>query len=324
MDVKHGFDIPLHCYVVSNAGAREVIGVYKNLDGNSNDGTWNYKMKDAMGRIFKLYRSPSEDHTLRYWIIEERNKDYFYLSISGDETPPEQEWTAYVSGKGRPPLVTKVSGDLAYELQTRLENQDSFSTLDLINQYGHECTTDALKRLYRVLWETMAPEKRRASEIAKKQAKHAKMSSRNKKKKLRTIQKKITINVQLVDVSYHVEAVPTFQLTITFDTSVQRLIDKIADHLDLDPTKILELMVNGHKILSREARINNLGIGRDSTIIALGVEELHQTKSGDIEEISKSALHQIAELENASKYIEPYASIQLPRPKRDAASCAIQ
>jgi len=280
-------------FVVSDAGSTEVNGVYKNLDGNSNDDTLNYKMTNREGRTFKLYRSPSEDQSVRYWIIEERNKDYYYLAFSDKKTPPETDWTPYVSGKARPPEVTKVPREVEYELRTRIENHDSLTTLDLIDQYGKYCERPALKRLYRVLWEEQPTDTKQAV----KAAAQALAKSKGKKKKTSQIKPKITITVQLGVGPSDVTAAQSFELMINADTTVRFLKQKISDNKQ---GKELELMFNGHKILSRETQINKLGIVKGSTIIALGAKRDNARKkpapgqSG----VRKSALPPLDEVED--------------------------
>jgi len=293
-------------FVVSDAGSSEVNGVYKNLDGNSNDETLNYKMTNNDGRTFKLYRSPSEDQTVRYWIIEERNLDYFYLSFSDADTPPEEDWRPYVAGKGHPPHVTKVPRKVEWEIRTRLEHHDSFSTLDLINQYGQYCSTVALKRLYRILWDVQTPETKRAAEMAKL------TKSKRKKKKAAEIKQKVTVTVQLGLRSLNalgmsknerkgLRGPQTFDVIVTFDTLVRLLMESIAKKVNIIPGNNLELMVNGHKILSKEAPINSLGITKGSVVIALGVDAEVPSKRKHGSNITggrKSAMPPLEEVED--------------------------
>lgn len=273
MDNKEEQFLESDFYVVSDAGSTEVNGVYKNHDGNSNDDTLNYKMTNAEGRTFKLYRSPSEDQSVRYWIIEERNKDYYYLAFSNDDKPPEEDWRPYIAGQGRPPYVTKVPRRVENEIRTRLEHKDSFSTLDLISQYGEHCATKSLRRLYRVVWDEQSPETKKATEVAK-----VAKSKRKKKKKTTSIKPKITIKVQL-GVGSDTQDAQTFDLMITFDAAVRLLIGSIAKQVTKESGKNLEIMFMGHKILSGEAPINSLGITKGSCVIALGVQtELPEKK----------------------------------------------
>jgi len=315
-------DLHSDFFVVSEAGSKEVNGVYKNLDGNSNDNTLNYKMTNKEGRTFKLYRSPSEDLSVRYWIIEERNQDYYYLAFSDKKIPPETDWTPYVSGKARPPEVMKVSREVEYELRRRIENYDSFSTLDLIDQYGSYCETPALKKLYRVLWEEQSPETQQATKDA------AQALSRAKKKKIPTIKQKITITVQLGVGPSDVTAAQSFELMVNADTPVHFLKENIAKKLGNDTGKDLELMFNGHKILSREARINKLGIVKGGTIIALGVKkEAPRTKpaAGGQSGLRKSALPPLDEVEDQPVSPDQGSSVRdidiTPQSKK---SCVIQ
>jgi len=296
-------------FVVSDAGSTEVIGVYKNLDGNSNDDTLNYKMINREGRTFKLYRSPSEDQTVRYWVIEERNLDYFYLAFSDADTPPEDGWKPYIAGKGHPPYVTKVPRKVEYEIRTRLEHCDSFSTLDLINQYGQYCSTVALKRLYRVLWAEQTPETKEAAEKAKL------AKSKRKRKKVPEIRQKITITVQLgLDCPNFLptsksgqevlKGANTFELMVTFDTLVRLLMESISKQVTLKPGKKLELMVNGHEVLSKEVQINSLGIMKGSVVIALGVEAAlshNKNIAGNYNGVRKTAMPPLEEVEDQSK-----------------------
>jgi len=294
MDSKNS-NVDSDFFVVSDAGSPEVNGVYKNLDGNSNDNTLNYKMTNRDGRMFKLYRSPSEDQSVRYWIIEERNKDYYYLAFSDKDIPPEKEWTPYVAGKARPPEVTKVPPEVENELRTRIEHYDSLTTLDLIDQYGKYCPTPTLKKLYRVLWEEQPPETKRAVKAAAQSMGKAK----GKRKKTPTIKQKISITVQLGVSPSSVTAAQSIDLTITADTLVHFLIKKISMQLETLPGKHLELMFNGHKILSTKAAINKLGIRKGSIVIALGVKpELPRSKSGNNSGLRKSALPPLDEAED--------------------------
>jgi len=307
MDNKEEHQVMSDFFVVSDAGSTEVIGVYKNLDGNSNDETLNYKMTKH-GRTFKLYRSPSEDQTVRYWIIEERNLDYFYLAFSDADTPPEEDWKPYIAGKGHPPYVTKVPRKVEYEIRTRLEHQDSFSTLDLINQYGQYCPTVALKRLYRVLWAEQSPETKEAAEKAKL------AKSKRKRKKVPEIKQKITITIQLgldssnilptsKNASKGLKDVQTFELMVTYDTLVRLLMESISKQVSLKPGNELELVVNGHEILSKEVQINSLGITKGSVVIALGAESAlpqnkkHASNTG----VRKSAMPPLEEVDDQSK-----------------------
>jgi len=282
-------------YVVSDAGSDEVNGVYKNLDGNCNDNTLNYKMTNKDGRTFKLYRSPSEDQSVRYWIIEERNQDYYYLAFSDKKTPPEADWTPYVRGKTPQPEVTKVSREVEYELRKRIENHDSLTTLDLIDQYGTFCETPALKRLYRVLWNEQTPQTQLAVKKAAAQSK-----SKGKKNKRPTIKQRITITVQLGVGPSEQTAAESFKLVVDADSAVRFLKQSIAKELGYGPKKALELMFDGHKILSRETKINKLGIQKNSTVIALGVKrEMNRTKpAGNSGGLRKSALPPLDETED--------------------------
>jgi len=282
-------------FVVSDAGSKEVNGVYKNLDGNSNDNTLNYKMKNREGRTFKLYRSPSEDQSVRYWIIEERNADYYYLAFSDHKIPPETNWTPYVRGQARPPEVTKVPREVEYELRTRIENKDSLTTLDLIDQYGKWCETPALKRLYRVLWEEQPPELKEAVKVAAR----ALARSKSKKRKTPMIKQKITIKIQLGIDSSEGEAAKCFELMINADTIVRFLKQNIAKQLNMEPDRNLELMFNGHKVLSREAQINKLGIGKGSKVIVLDVKsEISRATPAGQTGLRKSALPPLDEVDD--------------------------
>jgi len=311
-------------FVVSDAGSEEVNGVYKNLDGNSNDNTLNYKMTNREGRTFKLYRSPSEDQSVRYWIIEERNQDYYYLAFSDKKTPPETDWTPYVRGQARPPEVTKVSREVEYELRKRIENHDSLTTLDLIDQYGKFSETPALKRLYRVLWNEQTPETQQAVKEAAAQSK-----SKGKKKKRPTIKHKITITVQLGVGPSEQTAAQKFEIMVDADTAVRHLKTSISKELGNGPGKDLELMFNGHKILSRETPINKLGIEKGSTVIALGVKRDMNRKKPKPSGIRTSALPPLDEAED-QPVSEPDQGSTLPNstdidlaPKRKK-SCAVQ
>jgi len=306
-------------FVVSDAGSTEVNGVYKNLDGNSNDETLNYKMTNNEGRTFKLYRSPSEDQTVRYWIIEERNKDYFYLAFSDEDTPPEDDWRPYVAGKGHPPCVTKVPKKVEWEIRTRLEHHDSFSTLDLINQYGQYCPTPALKRLYRVLWDVQPPETKKAAEMAKL------TKSKRKKKKTAEIKQKITITVQLGQWNKHErKGVKTIDVLVTFDTLVRLLMESISKKVNIKAGQNLELMLSGHKILSKEAPINSLGITKGSVVTALGVDtESPQKRHGSGASGRKSAMPPLQEVEDqhSGNMASPVSSNEQTRPS--GSTCAI-
>jgi len=308
-------------FVVSDAGSPEVNGVYKNLDGNSNDNTLNYKMRNREGRTFKLYRSPSEDQSVRYWIIEERNKDYYYLAFSDKDTPPEDGWTPYVAGQARPPEVTKVPREVEYELRTRIEHHDSLTTLDLIDQYGKYCPTAALKRLYRVLWEEQSPE----TKAAVKAAAQALAKSKGKKKKTPTIKQKVSITVQLGGRPSEVSAAQSFDLMITADTVVHFLLQNISKHLDKVPGKELEIMFNGQKILSRQAPINKLGIGKGSTVIALGVKPDLPRKKPAGSGLRKSALPPLDEAESQPEKPEDTSNTGSNDQRRNnSKSCEIQ
>jgi len=268
MDEKEP-DMQSDFFVVSDAGSKEVNGVYKNLDGNINDNTLNYKMTNREGRTFKLYRSPSEDQSVRYWIIEERNKDYYYLAFCDDMTPPVSNWTPYIRGQAESPEVTKVPREVEYELRTRIEHQDSLSTLDLIDQYGNYCETQALKRLYRVIWDEQPPELKEAVKDA------AQALAKSKRKKKPLIKQKITITVQLgvsPSESLDVKEAKCFELMINADTNVRILKQNIAKQINQESWKDIELMFMNHKILSREAQINKLGILKGSKVVALGVK----------------------------------------------------
>lgn len=283
-------------FVVSGAGSKEVNGVYKNLDGNSNDNTLNYKMTNREGRTFKLYRSPSEDQTVRYWIIEERNQDYYYLAFSESKTPPQTNWTPYVAGKAKPPEVIKVSREVEHEIRTRIGKHDSLTTLDLIDQYGHICETTALKQLYLVLWNEQPPETQEAARAAAQ----ALAKSKGKRKNKPSIKRKITITVQIGVSPSDTTAAQSFELMTDDDTSVRILKQKIAEQLGREHGKDLELMVNGHKILSREAQIDKLNIGQGSKVIALGVKsEVSRRKpAGGQNTMRKSALPPLDEVED--------------------------
>jgi len=306
-------------FVVSDAGSSEVNGVYKNLDGNSNDETLNYKMTNNEGRTFKLYRSPSEDQTVRYWIIEERNLDYFYLAFSNDDTPPEDDWRPYVAGKGHPPYVTRVPRKVEWEIKTRLEHHDSFSTLDLINQYGQYCPTVALKRLYRVLWDVQSPETKKAAEMAKL------TKSKRKKKKAAEIKQKVTVTVQLGQWGKHDrKGAKTIDVIVTFDTLVRLLMESISKKVNIKAGQNLELIVNGHKILSKEAPINSLGITKGSVVTALGVDtEAPQKRHGSSTTGRKSAMPPLQEVEdqNSGNLASPVKANQQTRPS--GSTCAI-
>jgi len=313
-------------FVVSDAGSEEVNGVYKNLDGNSNDNTLNYKMTNREGRTFKLYRSPSEDQSVRYWIIEERHQDYYYLAFSDKKTPPETDWTPYVRGQARPPEVTKVSREVEYELRKRIEHHDSLTTLDLIDQYGKFCETPALKRLYRVLWNEQTPETQQAIKEAAGQSK-----SKGKKKKRPTIKHRIAIMVQLGVGSSEQTAAQKFEIMVDADTAVRHLKTSISKELGNGPGKGLELMFNGHKILSRETPIDKLGIEKGSIIIALGVKREMNRKNpaGSPSGIRKSALPPLDEAED-QPVSEPDQGSKLPNSTdidvalKRKKSCAVQ
>jgi len=302
MDNKQEEQVKSDFFVVSDAGSKEVNGVYKNLDGNSNDETLNYKMTNNAGRTFKLYRSPSEDQTVRYWIIEERNLDYYYLAFSAADFPPEDEWKPYSAGQGQPPHVTRVPRKVEYEIRTRLEHIDSFSTLDLISQYGQYCPTEALKRLYRVLWDVQSDETKKKGELAKL------TKSKRKKKKTAEIKQKITLTVQLGLSTSKTQRMETLNVTVTYDTLVRLLMESISKKVNIKPGRALELMVNGHIILSKEAPINSLGITKGTVVIALGVETtLPQNKKHSVRTSSMPPLEE-AESQSTDKLASPLSS----------------
>jgi len=293
MDNKHSEPVKSDYFVVSDAGSTEVNGVYKNLDGNSNDETLNYKMKNNAGRVFKLYRSPSEDQTVRYWIIEERNLDYYYLAFSDGDYPPEDDWKPYSAGQGQPPHVTRVPRKVEYEIRTRLEHIDSFSTLDLISQYGQYCSTTALKRLYRVLWDVQSDETKKKGEIAKL------TKSKRKKKKTAEIKQRITITVQLGLSATKNQRMETLNVSVVYDTLVRLLMESISKKVNVKPGHVLELMVNGHIILSKEAPITSLGITKGTVVIALGVEStLPQNKKHSLRTSSMPPLEEVESQSN--------------------------
>jgi len=242
-------------FVISNAGSLEVNGVYKNLDKKSNDGTLNYKMINSEGRAFKLYRTPSEDRTLRYWMIEERSKEYFYMVVDDGDNPPEFGWKPYIAGKPTPPMVTRIPTEVELELRKRIELGDSLTTLDLATEYGEYCPLEALKRLYRVLWK----ESLQAHEAVREA-----MAKRRKKSKVKP---KIVLIINLGG------CVPdesqSFELTITFDAIVYFLKKEIAKRLDLWSGSCVELLQNRIRILSNRASIDKLGIRMGSSLFVL-------------------------------------------------------
>jgi len=242
-------------FLVSNAGSPEVNGVYKNHDENSNDGTLNYKMINSEGKTFKLYRTPSEDQTLRYWMIEERNKEYFYMAVDGGDIPPELGWRPYIAGKPTSPVVTRVPREVELELRTRIELKDSLTTLELATEYGECCPLEALKRLYRVLWQE--------SPRAREAVREAVAMTRNKSK----VKPRIVL---MINVGGCVpEESQSFELLITFDVIVYFLKNAIAKRLDLLSGSCVELLFNGRRILSNRAAIDKLGIRAGSSLFAL-------------------------------------------------------
>jgi len=305
-------------FVVSDAGSPEVNGIYKNLDGNSNDNTLNYKMTNRDGRTFKLYRSPSEDQSVRYWIIEERNQDYYYLAFSDKKIPPEDGWTPYIAGQARPPEVTKVPREVEYELRTRIDHLETLTTLDLIDQYGKYCLTPALKRLYRVLWDEQPPETKQAV----KAAQQALAKAKGKKKKTPTIKQKISITVQFG--GGDVGATQSIDIMITADTVVHFLLQSISKQLDKAPGKDLELMFNGHKILSKQAPIDKLGIVKGSTVIALGVKPELPRKKPAGSGLRKSALPPLDEADDQPDKAEEASNVGFNDSPKSQKSCAIQ
>jgi len=254
-------------FCVSDAGSPEVNGIYKNLDGNSNDNTLNYKLvKPGGGSTFKLYRSPSEDQSVRYWIIEERNKDYFYLAICKNNLPPQNGWTPYVAGKPKPPEVTSIPREVEQELRTRIENKDMITTLDLTNEYGAHCPTDNLKRAYKVIWQEQP-------EDVQKAIKAEAASKKKRKKPITTVKRKIQLTIQVgLGGSSEVSKQTNFQITVPYDAIVHYLKETIANRYDQSAPDI-KLMFKGHKILSDQAALEKLGIGKGSTVIALGVNQ---------------------------------------------------
>merc|ERR1719471_2561537 len=120
---------------------------------------------ERKARTYKLYRSLSEDQSVRYWILEERNRDYYYLVTSGDDFPPATNWITYGRGVTPCPTVSTIPEMVETELRTRIENQDTLSTLDLSNEYqAYNCTTNELKRAYMAIWaEQPRPAPRRLS-----------------------------------------------------------------------------------------------------------------------------------------------------------------
>jgi len=263
LDNKENKEPSIHPYffVVSNAGSQEVNGVYKNLDENSNDGTLNYKMINSDGKTFKLYRTPSEDRSLRYWILEERNKEYYYMVVDAGDIPPEMGWMPYIAGQPTAPEVTRIPREVELELRTRIELKDSLTTLDLTTEYGEYCPIEALKRLYRVLWEEQSPEAQEATRLAM-----AKEKAKVKKKKQK-VKPKITVMVNLGgNVPDESES---FELTVAFDAIVWFLKKVIAKRLELWSGSRIELMLNGSRILSNRACINKLGIIKGSSVYVL-------------------------------------------------------
>jgi len=252
-------------FLVCGAGSDEVNGVYKNLDANVNDNTFNYKMVNNTGQIFKLYRTPSEDGTKRYWMIEERNKDYYYMVEDGGDLPPETGWVPYMAGQLNEPEVTKIPREVEVELRTRIELQDTLTTLDLTTEYGEYCPTVALKRLYLVLWLEQSPE---AQAATRRSMAKAKADSKKKKQKPKP---KINVTISLGKTDPKKPS-RSFQLNVTFDAIVWYIKKLIAQRLALISEQQIELLLNGNRILSDRGHIDKLGIRAGAILLALNRE----------------------------------------------------
>jgi len=261
-------------FLVSGAGSTVVNGVYRNLEGSSNKGLLNYQMKNSSGETFKLYYSQSEDQSVRNWILKEQDKENFYKTVDNVASPQESGWISDGIGQEPSPNVHRIPRDLAHELKTRLLNSDLLSTLDLGSQYQKYCKPSVLKKLYIDLW----------SELTKEIQEAARAESKKKKNpvKKKTIERKITLTVQLGLSPGNGRRAKSFKMMITFNTSVQHLMDNIAKQVSKEPGKAMELMYNGNKILSKLAAINKLGIQRGSTIVVLGVKPELQKKGVQI------------------------------------------
>jgi len=273
METKESQEYPV-VFLVSGAGSTDVNGVYRNLDGSSNNGSLNYQMKNSSGRTFGLYYNQSEDQRVRNWILKEQDKENFYKAVDNVESPQESDWILDGIGKEPTPNVHKIPRDLEHELKTRLSNFDLLSTLDLSAQYQKWCKPSALKKLYIELW----------NELPKEIQEAARAESKKKKKpvKKKTIERKITLTVQLGHSPCNGRRAKSFNMMITFNTSVLHLMDNIAKQVNKEPGKAMELMYNGNKILSKLAAINKLGIERGSTIVVLGVKPELQKKGVQI------------------------------------------
>lgn len=256
-------------FLVIGAGSQDVNGIYRNLD----EGSLSYQMKNSSGRTFELCHSLSEDQSIRNWILKEHDKDNFYKAVD-EVKSPESDWISDGVGQEPPPNVHRIPRDLEYELKTRLSNLDLLSTLDLSSQYKKYCQPPALKKLYIFLWNELPPEIKEAAKAASKKKK----TPRKKK----TIQRKVTLKIQLGHIPSYGRKGKSFNMMVTFNTSVQHLMDNIAKQVSKEPGKAMELIHKGNKILSKLATINILGIQRGSTIIVLGVKPELQKKGVQI------------------------------------------
>jgi len=137
------------------------------------------------------------------------------------------------------------------------------TTLDLTTEYGEYCPLEALKRLYRVLWQESCRAREGVREVEAK--------TRNKSK----VKPRIVL---IINVGGCVpEESQSFELTVTFDAIVYFLKKAIAKRLDLWSGSCVELLHNGRRILSNRASIDKLGIRAGSSLFAL---EKNQFGSG--------------------------------------------
>jgi len=313
-------------FLVSGAGSSDVNGIYRSNNRSMNHGALNYCMTNSNAMIFQLCLSPSLDHGVRNWIIQKKTgtKDVFYKASPNGKSPSECDWTLDGVGQEPSPSVLSVSKDVEHELKTRLVNLELLSTLDLCEQYEAYCKASALKKLYMALWR----------ELPKKTQEAAKEASKTKREpaKKKTITQKITIAVQLGLVPRPGRTTQGFNMMVTFNSLVLHLKESIANQVTKETGKEMELIFNGHKILSKLANINKLGIEKGSTIVVLGVKSQVQGKGLQImggnnirpKRTSQLPALQECESNNFQEEDEKDRSLQVPKVSDEQRkSCAI-
>jgi len=215
---------------------------------------------------FELCLSPSLDNAVRNWIIRKQKdpEGVFYKAPSKGTLPPECDWILDGVGQEPSPNVHSVSKDVEHELKTRLTNLELLSTLDLCEQYEAHCKATVLKKIYMALWRELPKETQEA----------AKEASKKKPKPVtqKRITQKITIVVQVGLQPPQGRTAQSFNMMVTFNTLVLHLKESIANQVIKETGKEMELIFNGHKILSKLANIDKLGIEKGSTIVVLGVK----------------------------------------------------